>query len=52
MYHIIIQYHSVSGGTNNLQTATIYKDGSQIKTFSSRKNRAILYAEKYSEKLN
>ena len=52
MKQIIVQYHSVCGGINNLQTASIYHGESLIKRFSSRKNRAILYAEKYSEKLN
>lgn len=52
MYQIIIKYHSVSGGVNNLQTASIYLNGLLIKAFSSRKNKAILYAERFSKYLN
>lgn len=52
-YEIQINYYSISGGTNNLQTATLKNmQGNVLKVFKSKKMKAKKYAENYIKKLN
>lgn len=53
-HYLWIDYHSVDGGVNNLQSVKICTYGvpGYLKCFTSKQDKAILYAKSWAKKNN